>query len=73
VKEASKDLRFRAVLALHDRAYGEPAQNVSIDIALKKAVEGKDPTEQLRILKELRQAYIDCLTKSPVLELEAAE
>jgi hypothetical protein len=39
---------------LHDRAYGRPPQVVSVDIALRKAVENLDPAEQLRVLQDMR-------------------
>jgi hypothetical protein len=46
VKKASPDLRLKAALAVHERAYGRPAQNICLDIALKRAIEDKDPAEQ---------------------------
>jgi hypothetical protein len=38
---------IKCALAVHERAYGRPAQNISLDIALKLAVEGRDPQEQV--------------------------
>lgn len=47
-----------AILTFHERAYGRPAQHISVDIALKRAVEGHDPAEQLRILQDMRSHYV---------------
>jgi hypothetical protein len=58
VKGASIDHRIKAVAMLHERAYGKPAQIISIDIALKRAIEGHDPVEQLRILQDMRSRYV---------------
>jgi hypothetical protein len=38
--------------------YGKPSQMISIDIALRRAVEGRDPAEQLRILQDMRSRYV---------------
>lgn len=54
--EVSPDLRFKACQAVIERGFGKPEQNVSVDIALRKAVEGKDPIEQLRILREMHSS-----------------
>jgi hypothetical protein len=37
--KVSPDLRYMPCIAVHDRAYGRSAQNISVDIALKKASE----------------------------------
>ena len=58
VKGASIDHRMKAVAMLHERGYGKPAQIISIDIALRRAIEGRDPVEQLRILQDMRSRYV---------------
>ena len=58
VKGVSHDTRLKAVAMLHERAFGRPAQIISIDIALRRAIEGRDPVEQLRILQDMRSRYV---------------
>jgi hypothetical protein len=70
-EKVSADLRYKAIMAVHERVYGRPAQNVSVDIALKRAVESKAPVEQLRILRDMRSALNDHLATAPVIEIEA--
>jgi hypothetical protein len=72
-KGITADLRFKCCVAVTERAYGRPPQNISLDIALKRAIERNDPAEQLRILRDMRSAWVDHLAASPVIELEPAE
>ena len=58
VKGVSHDTRLKAVAMLHERGYGKPAQIISVDIALRRAVEDRDPVEQLRILQDMRSRYV---------------
>jgi hypothetical protein len=75
-KRASLDLRFKAGVAIHERGYGKPAQNISVDVALKRAIEDKDPDTQLRLLQDMRAAYLAAPPPpivAEVLEAEEAE
>lgn len=58
IKGISADLRVKVGLAVHERAYGRPPAIVAVDVALRRAVESSDPAEQLRILRDMRAAYI---------------
>jgi hypothetical protein len=68
--KVSDDLRFKACQAVLERGFGKPEQNIAIDVALRKAVEGKDPVEQLRVLRELHSSYVEQLAP-PMVDVEA--
>lgn len=73
VKKASPDLRLKACAMVHERGYGKPAQNITVDIALKRAVEGHDPVEQLRILRDMRSNYVAQLEAPIEIAVEVLE
>jgi Family of unknown function (DUF5681) len=56
--EVSPELRMKACVILHERAYGRPPQVVAVDVALRKAVENLDPQAQLQALLDMRTAYV---------------
>jgi hypothetical protein len=55
-----------------ERAYGRPAQIVAVDVALRKAVEGRDPAEALRVLRDMRDNWVAQLS-APVIEMVPEE
>jgi hypothetical protein len=67
-KGVTPDLRLKACAMVHERAFGRAPQNISVDIALKRAIEGKDPAEQLRILRDMRSAYV---AEAPAIQIES--
>jgi hypothetical protein len=74
IKGATIDQRMKAWAMIHERGWGKPAQNVSVDVALKRAVESKDPIEKLKALEELRALALQSpqmmIDLTPVVEVE---
>jgi hypothetical protein len=62
--------RMAAANSLLDRGHGRPEQNISVDVALRRAVEDKNPAEQLRILRDMRANWVQHLSSGPVIDLE---
>ncbi len=73
VKGGSHDTPLKAAAMLHERGYGKPAQNITIDIALKRAIVGHNPVEQLRILQDMRSRYVAQLEAPIEINAEVLE